>query len=165
MYTGSLADVARAIYSKDGTEHGVTIKSRLADPRYARGAGDWNWSTSTEGLVELFAKRENGGLLLQLPEIKRLDAQREAIHADMLWNPMQDRGPFNEPSFSVSPKCKNLIASLLNHRLEEDSDKEDEKYKDPSDALRIGYAGIYGWEDPSPKDEEDYDAISSGWSA
>lgn len=149
MYTGSLADIARAIYSKDGTEHGITIKSRLADPRYARGAGDWNWSTSTEGLVELFAKRENGGLFLTLPEVKRLDAQREAIHADMLWNTLQERNAFNEPSFSVSPRCKNVIASLLNHRLEEDTDKEDEKYKDPSDTLRIGYAGIFGWEDPS----------------
>jgi hypothetical protein len=164
MYTGSLADVARACFAHDGAEHGITIKSRLADPRYAKGAGDWNWSTSTEGLVELFAKRENGGLLLQLPEIKRLDAQREAIHADMLWNPMQAVSPFNEPSFSVSPKCKNVIASLLNHRLEEESDKEDEKYKDPSDALRIGYAGIFGWEDPNPKEEE-FDTISSGWSA
>lgn len=153
MYTGSLADVARACYSKDGAEHGITVKSRLADPRFARGAGDWNWSTSTEGLVELFAKRENGGMLLQLPDIKRLDAQREAIHSDMLWNPHQERTPFNEPSFSVSPKCKNVIASLLNHRLEEESDKEDEKYKDPSDALRICYAGIYGYENPIQEPE------------
>lgn len=150
MYTGTLADVARACYSKDGAEFGVTIKTRLADPRFAKGAGDWNWSTSTEGLVEQFAKRENGGLLLSLPEVKRLDAQREVIHADMLWNSLMDRGPFNEPAFSVSPKCKNLIASLSNHRLELDTDKEDEKYKDPSDALRIGYAGIVPWEDPTP---------------
>lgn len=165
MYTGSLADIARACYACDGAEHGITIKSRLVDPRYAKGAGDWNWSTSTEGLVEQFAKRENGGLLLTLPEIKRLDAQREAIHADMQWNTMQSIGQFNEPSFSVDPKCKNLITSLLNHRLEDDSDKEDEKYKDPSDALRIGYAGIFGWEDPRPEPEEDYETISSGWSA
>ena len=164
MYTGSLADVARAIYSHDGTEHGVTIRSRLADPRYAKGAGDWNWSTSTEGLVEQFAKRENGGLLLTLPDIKRLDSQREVIHADMLWNSHQDRSAFNEPSFSVSPKCKNVIASLLNHRLEEDKDKEDEKYKDPSDALRIGYAGILPWEDPAGPVPVHYEEPASAWS-
>ena len=154
MYTGSLADVARACYAHDGAEHGIKIRGRYADPRFAKGAGDWNWSTSTEGLVELFAKKENGGLLLQLPEIKRLDAQREVIHADMLWNTFQEKSDFNEPAFSVDPKCKNLIASLMNHRLEEDSDKEDEKYKDPSDALRIAYAGFsfrkYESNDPTP---------------
>ncbi len=148
MYTGSLNDVARACYAHDGAEHGITIRSRLADPRYAKGAGDWNWSTSTEGLVELFAKRENGGMLLELPEIKRLDAQREVIHADMLWNTSQERSLFNEPNFSVSAKCKNVISALTNHRLEEESDKEDEKYKDPSDALRIAYAGFDEYEDP-----------------
>ncbi len=165
MYTGTLADISRAIFAKDGAEHGVTIKSRLADPRYANGAGGWNWSTSTEGLVELFAKRENGGLLLTLPNIKTLDAQREAIHSDMLWNTLQDRTPFNEPSFSVSPKCKNLIASLLNHRLEEESDKEDERYKDASDALRIGYAGILPYEDPTEKPVLVHDLADYGGNA
>jgi hypothetical protein len=120
----------------------------LADPRYAKGAGGENWSTSTEGLVELSARPEHGGMLLELPDIKKLDSQREVIHADMLWNQHQERNQFNEPTFSVSPRCKNLISSLLNHRLEEDTDKEDEKYKDPSDALRIGYAGIEEYEDP-----------------
>jgi hypothetical protein len=169
MYTGTLADVARAIYSKDGAEYGIAIKSRLADPRYAKGAGGENWSTSTEGLVELFAKRENGGILLTLPPIKTLDAQRETIHADMLWNANQARSPFNEPSFSVSPRCKNVILSLQNHRLEEESDKEDERYKDASDALRIGYAGIDPWKDPQAKDkpirraDEAYAYSEAGW--
>lgn len=166
MYTGSLADVARACYAHDGAEHGIQIRSRLADPRYANGAGGWNWSTSTEGLVELFAKRENGGMTLELPEIKTLDGQREVIHADMLWNTMQERSPFNEPNFSVSAKCKNVIASLTNHRLEEDTDKEDEKYKDPSDALRIGYAGFDEYEDPSqPVKEFTFHVPRSGFGA
>jgi hypothetical protein len=146
MFTGSLSDVAKACYARDG--HGVTIRKRLADPRYARGAGGENWSTSTEGLVELSARPEHGGMLLTLPDIKRLDAQREVIHADMLWNTHQEVNEFNGPSFTVSPRCKNLIASLTNHRLEIDTDKEDEKYKDASDALRIGYAGIDEYEDP-----------------
>jgi hypothetical protein len=150
MFKGTLADISRAIFAKDGAEHGITVKARLADPRYAKGAGAWNWSTSTEGLVELFAKKENGGILLRLPEEKRLDAQRETLLADMQCNPLQARSPFNEPSFSVSPRCKNVISSLLNHRLEDESDKEDEKYKDPSDALRIAYAGIRPYEANKP---------------
>jgi len=162
MYTGSLADVARACYAHDGA--GNTIRARLADPRYAKGAGGENWSTSTEGLVQLSARPEHGGMLLQLPDIKKLDSQREVIHADMLWNLHQERNQFNEPTFSVAPRCKNLISSLLNHRLEEDTDKEDEKYKDPSDALRIGYAGIQPYEEPRENARElVFEEASSGW--
>lgn len=150
MYTGSLKDVSDACYAKDGKEYGIQIRRRLCDPRFAKGAGDWNWSTSTEGLVQLFAKPENGGMKLALPDIKVLDTQRETIHADMIWNQNLPRSEFNGPSFSVSPRCKNVITALLNHRLEEESDKEDERYKDPSDALRIAFAGVLPWDHPTP---------------
>jgi hypothetical protein len=142
LYTDSLADMAREIQMKDGAAYGVGVKARFIDTRFAKGAGGSNWSTSTEGVVAQFAKRENGGLLFQMPAERIIDVQREAIHSDMLFDLRASRGPLNEPSFSVDPSCKNLIASLVNHRLEEDSEKESEKYKDASDALRIAYAGI-----------------------
>jgi hypothetical protein len=47
----------------------------------------------------------------------------------------------NEPSLYVAPWCKNVIASLGNHRLVEGTEKEDEKYKDASDIM----AGNNGW--------------------
>ncbi len=112
------------------------------DTRFAKGAGGDNWSTSTEGMVKLLAKPEHGGLIWSLPKEKTIDVQRDKIHADMLWNKTLPRGEFNEPTFSLDPSCKNLRASLKNHRLEEDKEKEAEKYKDASDALRIGWAAI-----------------------
>ncbi len=165
FYKGSLADMAREIHAHDGTEYGITVRSRFIDTRYAKGAGSWNASTQTEGVVNLFAKPENGGLLFLMPNEKAMGAQKQIIHSDMLWNTHQARSEFNEPSFSVSPRCKNVIASLLNHRLEEDSEKEEEKYKDPSDTLRIGYAGFadYGYEDPNPAAVVEYHESVNPW--
>jgi terminase large subunit-like protein len=142
FYKGTLNDLAKEIYAKDGIEFGIKIRNRFIDPRYAKGTGSESWSSDTTGVVDLFSKPENGGLLFNLPDIKQLDAQRHVIHDDMLWNPLLGSSVYNEPGFSVSPLCKNLIASLSNHRLEDDSEKESEKYKDASDTLRIGFAGF-----------------------
>lgn len=165
FYKGSLADMAREIHAHDGTEYGIQIRSRFIDTRYAKGAGSWNYSTQTEGIVNLFAKPENGGLLFIMPNEKDMGAQKQIIHGDMLWNQHQEKNQFNEPSFSVSPRCKNVIASLINHRLEEDNEKEDEKYKDPSDALRIAWAGFadMGYEDPQGAPTEVDYSPSSAW--
>ncbi len=51
---------------------------------------------------------------------------------------------FNEPSFYVAPWCKNTIIAMTNHRHEEASEREEEKYKDFSDAVTILYAGMEG---------------------
>jgi len=156
FYTDTIKDMAREMQAKDGSTHGIQVRARFIDTRFAKGAGGSNWSTSTEGVVSQFAKRENGGLLFQMPKERIIDIQRDVIHTDMLFNKLQSRSQFNEPSFSVSPSCRNLIASLTNHRLEEDSEKESEKYKDPSDALRINWAGFSNmeWEDPNGIKEE-----------
>jgi hypothetical protein len=72
-----------------------------------------------------------------------MDAQKEVIKRDMSWNKAAPVNQFNEPAFYAAPWCKNTILSLQNHRLEEDSEKESEKYKEPSDCLRILWAGIH----------------------
>lgn len=155
LFKDSLLDLSRSIQSKDGIEFGIQVKDRFMDTRYAKGAGSWNSSTATDGIVALLAKPENGGLVFHLPKEKDLSEQRKVIHADMLWNRNVQLSSFNEPSFSVSPRCKNVIASLMNHRLEEDSEVESDKYKDPSDTLRIGYAGFnkLGYTDPNQYQE------------
>lgn len=144
FYTGSLLEMATSILGRDGAEFGAKVMNRFIDTRFAKGSGSWNWSTSTGGIVEQFSRPENGGLLFTLPGESVIDAQRMVIRGDMDYNHHQPLGPFNDPSFSVSPTCKNMIASLQSHRLEEDSEREAEKYKDPSDALRILYAGMAG---------------------
>jgi len=178
LYKGSLADIAREIYGRDGTEYGIKVKRRFIDSRYAKGAGAWSWSTATVGMVELFAREENGGLKFDTPSEKLMDAQRQVINEDMLWNKHQPINKFNEPTFSVDPSCKNTILSLQNHRLEEiDSTKrgeprEAEKYKEASDTLRIAYAGLHevGFEapgdgsEPAKKLDQYYRASAgSGW--
>lgn len=154
FYNGSLSDMAREIQVKDGAQWGIQVKARFIDTRFAKGAGGTNWSTSTEGVVAQFAKRENGGLLFKMPQERQIDIQRDSIYADMLYNKTMPLSQFNEPTFSVDPQCKNLIASLLNHRLEEDSERESEKYKDASDALRIDYAGFSTLKYQDPNEQE-----------
>ena len=97
------------------------------------------------GIVELFAKQENGGLLFTMPPEKMIDSQRQFIHKLMFYNKNAPISSYNQPRFSVDPKCQNLIASLTNHRLEEESEKESEKFKDFSDMLRIMFAIIEEW--------------------
>lgn len=161
FYTGSLESVAKEIYARDGTEYGIKVLRRFIDSRYAKGAGGRNWSTSTLGVVELFSQPENGGLSFECPAEKLIDIQRERINSDMLYNKLQAVNIWNEPSLSVDPSCKNVIVSLRNHRLEEElneegsKEKESEKYKDPCDCLRIGYAGLndFSYENPQSKPE------------
>jgi len=145
-FNGTLEDLSKHIYAGDGSEHGYKIKKRGIDTRFAKGSGGWNWATgSTLGIVELWAKQENGGLLFTMPPEKMIDSQRQFIHKLMFYNKNAPISSYNQPRFSVDPKCQNLIASLTNHRLEEESEKESEKFKDFSDMLRIMFAIIEEW--------------------
>jgi hypothetical protein len=149
MYEAAPSDLAKEIYAREGSVYGIEAKHRYVDTRYALGAGSRNMSTNTTiGMVEMMAKAENGGILLELPNVKHIDAQREIIKADMLYNTHAPVSQFNEPTLFIDPSCKNLITTLKNHRLVEDpsggsKEVESEKYKDASDALRIAYAGIF----------------------
>lgn len=150
--TMSVADRAKQFFIADGTsEHGLKISKRYLDTRYAKGTGAENTWTPMS-LVQECAKPENGGILFELPSEKIIDVQREVIKKDMQYNTLAEVNQYNQPSFYVSPRCKNLIQTLTNHRLEEDSEKESAKFKDFSDALRICYAGLatYRWVDPNP---------------
>lgn len=153
QFHGTLTELTRRILAMDGVQWGINIQTRFIDPRYAAGAGGRNWATGTTGIVDMMSRPENGGLLFVSPDYKILDSQRQAILGDMQYNALAPRSSFNEPAFSVSPQCKNMIMSLENHRLMEDSEREDEKYKDASDAMRIAWAGIqqHGW---NPADTE-----------
>jgi hypothetical protein len=124
------------------TDHYMPSIKRFIDTRFATGSGSGNWSTNTVGLVQEMAKAENGGIELSLPPVTALNAMRDVLKQQMQYNTLLNVSVFNEPSFYVYPNCRNLIHSLTNHRLEEDSEKEDERFKDFSDALRIWRAGI-----------------------
>ena len=151
QFNGGLDEIAKEIYRQDesGT-HGLKIMRRGMDTRYAQGSGAWSWSGQTEGIVSLFHRPENGGLDFQLPQTKIIDIQRQVIITDLKWNALAERSVYNEPSLFVAPWCRNTIASLANHRLVEGTEKEDEKYKDASDCLRIAYALLDKWQYRDP---------------
>jgi len=155
LYTGSLADMAKEIYVTDNAGmSGITINKRGIDTRFAKGSGSGSYfSNSTLGIVSEFAKKENGGLVFDCPDEKLIDIQKSRLIEDMRYNTLIPVGPLNEPSFSVEPSCNNLLDSLRNHRLEEDSEKEAERYKDFSDAMKILWAIMAEWKyvDPDAK--------------
>lgn len=156
-FNGTLEDLAKEIYAGDGVEYGFKVRKRGIDTRFAKGSGGWNWATgTTQGIVEQYAKKENGGLQFTMPQESMIDSQRQLIHKLMDYNKLIPVGPYNMPQFSIHPRCKNIIASFTSHRLEEDSEKESEKFKDFSDMVRIMFAVVDKWVDPSPKPKQVY---------
>ena len=151
-YNGSLKELAKIIYTRDGTaEYGIEIRKRFVDTRFAKAAGGANWSTSTQGLVQEWAKPENGGILLDMPSEKLLGSIRMVMSDEFKYNQLMPIGEWNQPKILAHPRCKNLIQSWLNHRCVEGKETEDETWKDFSDASRIMRAGIVDnkWRDGS----------------
>jgi hypothetical protein len=160
LYTGSLANLSRAVLTHDGTlTYGNKILKRGIDTRFAKGSGSGSYfSGDTQGLVSEWAKKENGGLIFNMPQTNIIDAQKEVIRNDLQYNHVIPISPFNQPKLYISSSCKNLIMSMNNHRLEEDKEQESEKYKDFSDTLRILYATIHNekYKSPTPRQEQQY---------
>jgi hypothetical protein len=170
LYNGTILEMAKQFYVKDGTaEHGLNIRSRYIDTRFAKGSGSSSFfNASTVGIVGEFAKTENGGLIFDCPGEKIIDVQRDAIIKDLQTNVLTPVNAINEPALYIAPWCTNLILSLKNHRLDMNTEQEDSRYKDFSDALRICYAGIsdFMYIDPKPKEQEnvyEYAGNSDGW--
>jgi hypothetical protein len=168
FYTKTLADFGRTLKSKqvqnDGTQdYEIPLIKRFIDTRFAAGSGGTNWSTNTVGLVQEMAKTENGGIELSLPPIPALTAMRGVLHTQMQYNTLISVSAFNEPSLLVYGHCHNLIQSLTNHRLEEGCEKEDDRWKDMSDALRLWRAGISECKYIPPKEVYDVDDSDNGY--
>lgn len=161
-WTGTVADLAREFYA---AEAGFTITLRYMDTRYAKGFGgkQSNLINTTEGLVETFAKSQNGGMLFNLPQEVNIDAANDKIKADLRYNTIMERTAINEPTLYVSPKCTNLIRALKHHRYEDESEKELETFKDFSDCLTILYGGLSEFRWPiKPKPRPDHGAYGTG---
>jgi hypothetical protein len=137
---GSLQDLTSVMAQNDGLEHGLKVKRRFLDTRFSSGAGGENWATGTKGLMTELSRV--GLHNFSCPQPKIIDIQREKILTAMRYNKGAPINEFNQPNFYVAPWCRNLIQSLKFHRTIEKSEKEDPKYKDFSDALRVGFAGM-----------------------
>lgn len=134
----------------------VKIKARGIDTRFAKGAGTSSTTSNTRGIIVEMADPAHGGLTFQTPPEHMIDSQREVIKELLSYDIDQPVSAFNEPRLYVSSHCKNVIDTLRFHRFDRDGkEREDEKRKDPSDALKIGMATaqIYKHEikqDPKP---------------
>lgn len=154
LYSGTIKDLATQFVHRGGeAELGLKMRARFIDTRFASGSGGVNiWSQSTKGIVDEFLKKENGGLDFECPEVTKIDIQRAVIIQDFEMNLLLPVTSTNHSNLYIDPGCVNLIQSLKNHRLEDKSEAEHQKYKDFSDTLRIMYAGIsddkYKWCEP-----------------
>jgi hypothetical protein len=148
IYSGTIAEMANMFFLRGGCrEFGWEWRAAFIDTRFASGVGGKSvFSNSTEGIVGEYLKQENGAICFECPEVTIIDKQRNCIIEDLKYNIVSPIGPYNHPNLYIDPSCTNLIQSLRNHRLEEKSEAESAKYKDFSDALRIWYAGVEGYE-------------------
>ena len=163
LFSGTLSDLSRDILVKDGTLiYGNRVLKRGIDTRFTRGTGSGSFfSGDTLGLVSEWARKDNGGLVFTQPNVKIIDAQKDRIHTALAYNHLAQLTPYNQPHLYVSNKCKNLLISLRNHRLEEDCEKEAEKYKDASDTLRILFATMDGEQYQAPQQPNSFEAFST----
>jgi PBSX family phage terminase large subunit len=156
QYRGTLSELSIAIKK---IEEGFPVKvlKRFIDSRFAKGVGSAGMWNRTEGMLDQWRKPENGGLHFVMPSEQRIDAQRNHIRELMVYNKNAPLNEINEPTFYVSASCHNVIQSMQNHKLELDSEKEDEKYKDFSDFARICMAGVdkWVWQDPEQTQKRD----------
>jgi PBSX family phage terminase large subunit len=133
--TGIFRTLETTIGSKQNKN--VKVNIRACDPYFARGVGGSDWSSGTEGLVEEWARPENGGIIWTLPERNVLSVQRNTINQLMDYNDEIPISSINRPGLYIFPHCENLKTTLKLHRDSNEKDTEDEKHKDFSDALRI----------------------------
>jgi len=163
-WTGSVADLAREFYA---AESGLTVTQRYIDTRFAKGFGSKqsNLINTTEGIVQDFAKKENGGLLYLMPQEVHIDSAKDAITQAMSYNTLIPIDILNTAHFFVSKSCTNVIRMFNTHRYEEEMEKETETYKDFSDCVKILYAGLgeYRWPmKPKARPDQAYQG-AGGW--
>jgi phage terminase large subunit len=158
--TLSMPDMASMFKILDCTvgdeQYTVMISERYVDTRFAKAGGARSWSTNTEGLISEFSKPSNGGIFLKQPPERIIDIQKDIVRELIKINDGIPVCSINRARLLVMPHCHNVIDSLLNHRYDMGNATEDEKRKDPSDALRICFAGMSQctWCDPASEESD-----------
>jgi hypothetical protein len=116
----------------------IKLTARGIDTRFAKGAGTSSTTSNTRGIIIEMADPAHGGLVFETPPEHMIDSQRENIRELLSYDVDSPMSAFNEPRLYISSHCRNMIDSLKFHRFDRDGkEKEDEKRKDPSDALKI----------------------------
>ena len=120
------------------TVPGIQLTARGIDTRFAKGAGTGSTTSNTRGIIIEMADPANGGISFECPPEYMIDSQRERIKELLTYDKALPITAFNEPRLYVSPHCHNVIDAFKFHRFDRDGkEREDEKRKDPMDAVRI----------------------------
>lgn len=124
----------------------IKIKARGIDTRFAKASGAASATLGgTKGMIYEMALPQNGGLSFETPPEHRIDVQRDVIKG--LFEYDTDLGVIpgiNEPHLFVMPHCHNVIDAFEHHRIDNQKKSEDQKRKDPIDAIRICFATMEG---------------------
>lgn len=136
-------DISQIVKIFDGTEFGLSIMGRGIDPRFARNSKA-DFSKRTQGIV---VEYQAHGLLFNLPDLDRIQAQRGKIIECLDYDEMLPVNEYNYPLLTIMPHCENMRRALSRHYWEPDEknvgkETEAEQYKDPIDCLRIFFALI-----------------------
>jgi hypothetical protein len=113
---------------------------RALDTRFAKAAGAPSETLDTKGIIVAMSDPQNGGMTFETPPESSIDSQRDRLRELLEYNTDLPVNEFNCPHLFVKPHCKNVIVSLENHRDDLLKNREDAKYKDPIDALKIALA-------------------------
>lgn len=126
----------------------INITARGIDTRFVKASGAASTTLGgTRGLIHTMADPANGGLAFETPQEIIIDVQRDILRGLMDYNKELGLIPgLNEPRFYVMPHCYNVIDSLEHHRVDNKSKSEDQKRKDPIDAIRITLATMEGYQ-------------------
>ena len=118
----------------------IDILHRGLDTRFAKAAGAVSETLNTRGIIIEMADPVNGGMVFETPPEGTIDSQRDRLKENLNWFPDVPMSSVNCPHWYIAPWCKNTIASMANHRDDLGKNREDEKYKDPVDAIKICHA-------------------------
>lgn len=154
-----LSDIIRILNCSVGDfQRPIRNITRAADPFYVEGSGGRDWSSATKGFVQESCLPENGGLVWNVPDRKFVSDGRMSIRNNLYYHNGQPIGATNDAHLFIMPHCINLLNSLRFHRYDFERACEDEKRKDPSDALRILMAvmtrSVYRQPDSENREQE-----------
>lgn len=119
----------------------MEITARGIDTRFAKASGAVSTTLGTAGMLQTMVEPKNGGMRFETPPERYIDTQRDEIRELLSYDTgLGFVAGYNEPHFYVMPHCYNVIDSFKHHRVDKKKKCEDEKRKDPIDAVRIAMA-------------------------
>ena len=131
----TIKDLSQIIKIQEREHFGYNVIKRGIDPRFA---------SKNENILE-FRKH---GIIFDVPKAEKISTQRDKIRTLMSYDKsLGIVNIFNEPSFYITPNCKNMIRMFQRHYWEDpehfnsrsgrNTEVESQRYKEGPDTARI----------------------------